>query len=255
MLAFLGRPPWPLNQGHSTRRRRCRRRASAGWPRRTRSRGRGEDFVVLERAERGRRHLAGQHLSGLRLRRPVAPVLALLRAQSRTGPAPSPGSRRSATTCARVTRDLRPRAAHPLRLPTCSEAALGRRRAALADRDQRRADSPPTCSSSATGPLADPRSRTSRGSTTSPGEVFHSAALGPRLRPRPAASVAVVGTGASAIQFVPAIQPQVGRHDRRPAHPAVGDAADGPRDRPGSGGCTRRSPWRSGRCAAPVSAA
>ena len=43
--------------------------------------GRHHDFVVLERAERRRRHLARQHLSGLRLRRAVAPLLVLVRAE------------------------------------------------------------------------------------------------------------------------------------------------------------------------------
>ena len=42
--------------------------------------------------------------------------------------------------------------------------------------------------------------------------------------------VAVIGTGASAIQFVPAIQPEVGHAPRLPAHRAVGDAAREPHD-------------------------
>ena len=42
-----------------------------------------EDFVVLERGDEGRRHVVVQHLSRLRLRRPLAPVLLLLRAQPR----------------------------------------------------------------------------------------------------------------------------------------------------------------------------
>ena len=44
---------------------------------------------------RRRRHLAGQHLPGLRLRRPVAPLLVLLRAQPALVEHASPASRRS----------------------------------------------------------------------------------------------------------------------------------------------------------------
>ncbi|MDX2594324.1 NAD(P)/FAD-dependent oxidoreductase [Streptomyces sp. WI03-4A] len=63
---------------------------------------------------------------------------------------------------------------------------------------------------SATGPLSDPKTPEIPGLETFPGEVFHSARwdhdydlAGKR--------VAVIGTGASAIQIVPAIQPRVGR--------------------------------------------
>lgn len=62
----------------------------------------------------------------------------------------------------------------------------------------------------ATGPLSDPRLPDVPGLDTFPGRVFHSsrwdhdADLGGKR-------VAVVGTGASAIQIVPAIQPQVAR--------------------------------------------
>ena len=58
-----------------------------------------EDFVVLERVERRRRHLARQHLPRLRVRRRVAPLLVLVRARTRSGPARSRRSRRSGATC------------------------------------------------------------------------------------------------------------------------------------------------------------
>ncbi|MET7681867.1 NAD(P)/FAD-dependent oxidoreductase [Streptomyces sp. NPDC005423] len=63
---------------------------------------------------------------------------------------------------------------------------------------------------SATGPLSDPKIPDIPGLSTFPGEVFHSARWdhGYALRGK---RVAVVGTGASAIQIVPAIQPEVGR--------------------------------------------
>ena len=42
-----------------------------------------DDFAVLEQAPRRRRHLARQPLPRLRLRRSVAPLLVLVRAQAR----------------------------------------------------------------------------------------------------------------------------------------------------------------------------
>ncbi|MER5752298.1 NAD(P)/FAD-dependent oxidoreductase [Streptomyces sp. NPDC002088] len=63
---------------------------------------------------------------------------------------------------------------------------------------------------SATGPLSDPRIPDLPGLDSFPGKVFHSARWDHDhdLRGK---RVAMVGTGASAIQIVPAIQPQVGR--------------------------------------------
>ncbi|WP_171166755.1 NAD(P)/FAD-dependent oxidoreductase [Streptomyces sp. I05A-00742] len=62
---------------------------------------------------------------------------------------------------------------------------------------------------SATGPLADPRLPDVPGLDTFPGPVFHSARWdhGTDLRGK---RVAVVGTGASAIQIIPGIQPEAG---------------------------------------------
>ncbi|MFE2743672.1 flavin-containing monooxygenase [Streptomyces scopuliridis] len=63
---------------------------------------------------------------------------------------------------------------------------------------------------SATGPLSDPKIPEIPGLAAFPGKVFHSARWdhGYDLRGK---RVAVIGTGASAIQIVPAIQPEVGR--------------------------------------------
>ncbi|MEU4210216.1 NAD(P)/FAD-dependent oxidoreductase [Streptomyces sp. NPDC026206] len=63
---------------------------------------------------------------------------------------------------------------------------------------------------SATGPLSDPRVPDVPGLDAFPGKVFHSARWdhGYDLRGK---RVAMVGTGASAIQIVPAIQPEVSR--------------------------------------------
>src|SRR5215210_3532818 len=63
---------------------------------------------------------------------------------------------------------------------------------------------------SATGPLSDPRIPEIPGLDSFPGEVFHSARWDHDVDLR-GKKVAMVGTGASAIQIVPAIQPEVSR--------------------------------------------
>ena len=63
---------------------------------------------------------------------------------------------------------------------------------------------------SATGPLSDPKVPDFPGLDSFPGEVFHSARWNHDYDLR-GKRVAVIGTGASAIQIVPAIQPQVER--------------------------------------------
>ncbi|MFF4954525.1 flavin-containing monooxygenase [Streptomyces chattanoogensis] len=63
---------------------------------------------------------------------------------------------------------------------------------------------------SATGPLSDPKLPDVPGLDTFPGKVFHSARWDHDYDLR-GKRVAMIGTGASAIQIVPAIQPEVGR--------------------------------------------
>ncbi|MFF9393499.1 flavin-containing monooxygenase [Streptomyces griseoluteus] len=63
---------------------------------------------------------------------------------------------------------------------------------------------------SATGPLSDPKIPDIPGLDSFPGRVFHSARWDHDFDLR-GKRVAMVGTGASAIQIVPSIQPQVGR--------------------------------------------
>ncbi|MET7637460.1 NAD(P)/FAD-dependent oxidoreductase [Streptomyces sp. NPDC005438] len=63
---------------------------------------------------------------------------------------------------------------------------------------------------SATGPLSDPKVPDIPGLDGFTGQVFHSAQWDHDFDPT-GKRVAVIGTGASAIQIVPAIQPQVGR--------------------------------------------
>ena len=79
------------------------------------------------------------------------------------------------------------------------------------------------------GPLSNPAIPDLPGLDTFPGEVFHSARWdhGADLAGR---RVAVVGTGASAIQIV-SVDPAGGAAaDAVPAHPGLGDAAAGPAD-------------------------
>jgi cation diffusion facilitator CzcD-associated flavoprotein CzcO len=63
---------------------------------------------------------------------------------------------------------------------------------------------------SATGPLSDPKVPDIRGLDSFPGKVFHSARWDHDYDLR-GKRVAMIGTGASAIQIVPSIQPKVGR--------------------------------------------
>ncbi|MER8233700.1 NAD(P)/FAD-dependent oxidoreductase [Streptomyces sp. NPDC094049] len=63
---------------------------------------------------------------------------------------------------------------------------------------------------SATGPLSDPRIPDIPGLASFPGKVFHSARWD-HDHDLTGKRVAMIGTGASAIQIVPAIQPEVGR--------------------------------------------
>ena len=148
-----------------------------------------DDFVVLERGGRRRRHLARQHLPGLRLRRAVAPLLVLVRAQPGLEPSLLAASRRSATTCgAAPTRyGLRPHVRFEHRASP----------AARWDDDERRWQIETTAgplaragaSSLATGPLGRARrSRRSPGLDDLRGRDVPLRALGPRLRPRAASA-------------------------------------------------------------------
>ena len=124
-----------------------------------------EDFVVLERGRRRRRHLALQHLPRLRLRRPLAPLLLLLRAQSRLEPDLLAPAARSAPTCAAAptTSAFAPTSASGTRSPAppgtrTPSAGRSRRRAGRCAR---------ACSSPAWAPSPSRRSPTSRASSAS----------------------------------------------------------------------------------------
>ena len=174
---------------------------------------------------RSRRHLARQHLSGLpaATSRPISTP-----SPSRsipTGAAPSRPSRRSGTYLRRSPRST----ASPLTsaMSTRSPRRPGTRTGAAGHIE--------TTGGSLTAHVLvlgwarspSPRSRRSRGSTRFPGTVFHSADWD-HDHVLDGERVAVIGTGASAIQFVPQIQPRVAAHARLPANAAVDHAAARP---------------------------
>ena len=80
-----------------------------------------------------------------------------------------------------------------------------------------------------TGPLHEPSIPDLPGLDGFAGRAFHSAQWD-HTHDLTNERVAVVGTGASAIQFIPRIQPDVSELDRLPAHAAVGRAPQRPRD-------------------------
>ena len=142
-----------------------------------------DDFVVLERGRRRRRHLARQHLPGLRLRRPVAPLLVLLRPQPRLDRdllAPARDPRLPAP----LRRRLRRPPARPLR-PRGHRRRAGTRRAG-AGRSRRRPGElrAPSRSSPASAPLTEPKRPRPPGLDGFEGDDVPLRALGPRLRPQ-----------------------------------------------------------------------
>ena len=84
----------------------------------------------------------------------------------------------------------------------------------------------------AAGPLSTPSLPDIPGLDTFPGDVFHSARWNHEAN-LAGKRVAVIGTGASAIQIVPAHPAGGGPADPVPAHPGLGHAAPGPADHRG----------------------
>ena len=143
-----------------------------------------DDFVVARARQRRRRHLARQHLPGRRLRRALAPVLVLVRAQPGLVAHLLPPAARSRPTSQSVADDARRARPHPPSTPTSRTRDLGRDRAALA----RRAPTPATL----TADVARLRHRRALPSPTIPdidgpgrlrGRGLPLRALGPRPRP------------------------------------------------------------------------
>ena len=156
-----------------------------------------DDFVVLERADRSRRDMAAQHLPRLPLRRSVAPVLVLVCSNPEWSQTYSPQPEiRDYLRRWLTIRDSPPHASRASR----SRRAPGQRPIALGDRDQPRAPH-------RRGP--DHRRRTADRAQAARCPRLgvlrrQDDALRP-LGPRYAGGkrVASIGTGASAIQYVP----------------------------------------------------
>ena len=167
------------------------------------------DFVVLERADRGRRHLARQLLSGLRRRRRVPPLLLLLRAEPRLDAAllaaggdlglPAGGSSREhgLEDHARLGHEV-------VGADWDDEAGLWQRARPPRRRSTR------SSSMSGMGPLTNPVPPQIPGLESFAGTCFHSARWD-HDHDLTGRRVAVIGTGSSAAQFVPEIAPHVER--------------------------------------------
>ena len=208
------------------------------------------DFVVLERSDADRRHLARQLVPGLRRRRRVPPLLVLVRAEPGVDAASTRrsaeiwdyqlrargGARARPRTCASATRSSAPTGTPRRACGTCRPRARPGRRALphLGHGPARRTRSPPR----------HPR----------PGELRRDAASTPRAGTTTTTSRASaspsIGTGSSAAQFVPEIAPRRRAAARLPAHPGVGPAAHEPaHHRRRSARLYRRFPARSAPCA------
>ena len=162
----------------------------------------------LREVGRHRRHLARQQLSRRGLRRAVAPLLLLVRAEAGLDAEVLAAGRDPATTSstAPTSTDLRRTSASAPR----SRARASTRRAGV----WRAADGAPARRSrrdvlvSGLGQLNRPHVPDLPGLATFRGHDVPLGALGPRLRSRAARRVAVIGNAASAIQFIPQIAPE-----------------------------------------------
>ena len=152
--------------------------------------------------QRGRRHLARQHLPGRRLRRALAPVLVLLRAQPELVALVLPAARDPGLP-ARRRGQVRRRRQAPVR-HRGHPRPVGRRPPAAGSSTPPTATSAPTSSSARSARCASRTCPTSRASRTSEGEIFHSARWN-HDADLAGKRVALIGTGASAIQIGPAI--------------------------------------------------
>ena len=175
---------------------------------------------------RPRRHLVLQQLPRRRLRRAQPPVLVLLRPAPRLVAAVLAAARRSTTTCTRS------RATHGVdrlvqtdtdRRPRC---AWDEERCRWSVADRRRRDATrPTSLILATGQLHQPAMP---GASRAPRRSPATASTRPNgittIR-SPASASAVVGTGASAVQFVPEIAARWPSLTRLPAHRQLVPAA------------------------------
>ena len=175
--------------------------------------GRRDRLPRHREGRRRRRHLARQHLPRRGLRRPEPALLVLLRAQPRLVDRRTPRSPRSRPTSAGSPSESgvldRFRLRHRARA-----ARLGRRRPALARAVPTSGErtSPRHPDHRRRRPVRAEAARHRRASTTFQGELFHSARWDHDVD-LAGKRVAVIGTGASAIQIVPEMQKVVGHLD------------------------------------------
>ena len=197
------------------------------------------DFVVLERASERRRHLARQHLPGLPLRRPLAPLLALVRPEPRLDALVLQRSPRSTATCA--TPPTRSGVDATIRFDTeMTDARWDEDARRLADRDASSGSMTRAGpADSAIGGLVEPRLPDIPGLADFEGEVFHSARWNHDYDLRRQA-----GRGDRHRRLGDPVRPPDPAGGRAaapvPAHAGLDRAAQRPADQPGSSGALFR---------------
>ena len=197
----------------------------------------GHRVTLFERGERVGGGVGGQHLSRRRLRHPLPPVLVLLRAQARLDAAPPPQSEIRDYLRGRPHGWYRRPPAHPARPPRSPPRPVGRRRPAVgAGRLGDGSTLPLRRPGRRLRPAVPARHPAAAWPERLHGRVFRYRA-GTTAYPLDGRKVAVVGTGASAIQFVPQIAPRGG---------AAPLPADAPRGCCRSGTAPSRSSKRDG---------
>ena len=207
-----------------------------------------DDFVVLEKAGDDRRHLAGQHLPGLRLRRPAPPVLVLVRAQPGLVARRTPRQPEILDYLRGVRRPYRPAPVHPAADPGdrgrwVADGALAGATASGGDvHGLRRSYSAPGPLHRPASPASWPRLLRRRGVPLGP--------LGPRVRPARQAGGGDRHRGVG--DPVRAADRAAGRPAGRvPAHRRRGccPGPTGP-SAPGGRTCSGGYRWRTGRARA-----
>ena len=164
--------------------------------------GRRDRLRGAREGRRRRRHLARQHLPRRDLRRPEPALLLLVRAAT-TGRAPTPPSRRSRTTSSRSPASRGRWTGSSSTPPPRTPRGTTRRSAGRCVR--RTGTWVSRTLVVGAGGLSEPRLPEIEGIETFQGEVFHSARWNHDVD-LAGKRVAVIGTGASAIQIVPELQ-------------------------------------------------
>ena len=165
-----------------------------------------DDFVDLGARRRGRRHLVGEHLSGLPVRHPVAPLLVLVRSQ----PGLDPHLSAAARDPQRYLRDCAERYGVRDHIRFDCEVTSAEWDEGEGVWRVETAQGPFTVELliAAPGFLSEPATPALPGLEDFEGETFHTARWN-HDHDLTGRRVAVIGTGASAIQAVPQIQPIV----------------------------------------------